>query len=243
MNEQKALAMLKAPGYEGVVDHMYLDTRGFVTVGVGQLLATAHDATALAFYHAPPKPHHPPVHHHHKPHVPAPAPPPPAGPPKRATNDEVTAEWTKVKALPFPHLASYYAKYTTLIMLPADIDALLLTRIRGFVAALKGHFTGWDKFPEPAQLALLDMEFNLGDAGLFGHHTKPKHGHSKLVGGFPTVVAAAQKHDWLKCAANCHRRGPGEHRNAETKQRFELAAKLDPLAPKAQKPTGSVLLP
>jgi hypothetical protein len=23
------------------------------------------------------------------------------------------------------------------------------------------HFTGWDKFPDPAQLAFVDMEYNL----------------------------------------------------------------------------------
>ena len=37
--------------FEGRIHHMYLDVKGFVTIGVGNLLATAIDAAKLAFTH------------------------------------------------------------------------------------------------------------------------------------------------------------------------------------------------
>ena len=35
--------------FEGIVPWMYLDTRGYITVGVGEMLATAPRAQSLAF--------------------------------------------------------------------------------------------------------------------------------------------------------------------------------------------------
>ena len=34
---------------EGCIEHMYLDTRGFVTIGVGKLLSRESEAADLAF--------------------------------------------------------------------------------------------------------------------------------------------------------------------------------------------------
>lgn len=36
--------------YEGNIDHMYLDSNGFVTVGVGHMIPNATHAAGLAFY-------------------------------------------------------------------------------------------------------------------------------------------------------------------------------------------------
>ena len=109
MNYQAAIAMLQ--DYEGNVRHMYLDTRGYVTVGVGQLLATATDATRFAFYltSAKVKPLH-----------------------RAATTGEITTEYGVVAALPKGNSPAFYGKSTTMEMTQADIDPLLLTRIQGF---------------------------------------------------------------------------------------------------------------
>jgi GH24 family phage-related lysozyme (muramidase) len=36
--------------YEGNIDHMYLDSNGFVTVGVGHMIPNAGHAAGLTFY-------------------------------------------------------------------------------------------------------------------------------------------------------------------------------------------------
>jgi hypothetical protein len=55
-------------------------------------------------------------------------------------------------------------------------------------------------------MALLDMIYNLGPAGLFK--------------GFPHLVAAIQTGAWTQAAQHCMRRGPGEARNAWTREQF-----------------------
>ncbi len=44
--QEKARSMIK--GGEGCISHMYLDTVGKVTIGVGNMLPTAEDAMALS---------------------------------------------------------------------------------------------------------------------------------------------------------------------------------------------------
>ena len=46
---EKTTLRQKLETYEGCVEHMYLDTKGFVTVGVGHLLSTLTNAQSLAF--------------------------------------------------------------------------------------------------------------------------------------------------------------------------------------------------
>jgi hypothetical protein len=55
-------------------------------------------------------------------------------------------------------------------------------------------------------MALLDMIYNLGPAGLFK--------------GFPHLVAAIQTGAWAQAAEHCMRRGPSAARNNWTRQQF-----------------------
>jgi hypothetical protein len=55
-------------------------------------------------------------------------------------------------------------------------------------------------------MALLDMIYNLGPAGLFK--------------GFPHLIAAIQTGAWAQAAEHCLRRGPGPTRNNWTRQQF-----------------------
>ncbi len=229
-----ALDMLK--GYEDNVPYMYLDSRGYVTVGVGFYLASAIDASSYAFYktnvpapmpnantqnRATANPALPGAKSSTTNPVNAAAPPPIAAGPQKATPDEIKAEWTKIKGQAIGRLASYYQQFTTMRMLPGDVDAALTVKINSFEAAARQTFPDWDNFASPAQLALLDMIYNLGS-----------------LSGFPSLVAAANKKDWIKCAAECHRNGPSEIRNSETKARFESAAKEQPLPPLEAKVTA-----
>jgi GH24 family phage-related lysozyme (muramidase) len=181
-----ALEMLKT--YEGCFPFMYLDSKGLVTVGVGFLLDSADSAAAYSFLlnHAP----------------------------QAASPDQIMAEWNHLKSQATPHLETYYQPFTTMQMQQADIDAMLTQKVNIFEGVARKTFANWDDFPVPAQLALIDMIYNLGS-----------------LSGFPMLVAYAKAQDWANCAAQCFRIGPNAQRNQETKDRFLAAAQPTPLPP------------
>ena len=125
--------------HEGVVPHLYLDTLGLVTCGVGHMIPNANamagipmvlssgDASSLA--------------------------------------DKVT-EWYRVKHLEPARLPAYYAANATLRMTPEAIAALQDEDVEAFQQGLRSLLPGFDQFPETAQEALLDMAFQLGAKGL-----------------------------------------------------------------------------
>ena len=125
---------------EGVIEHMYLDTVGAVTVGVGNMLPTAAEAQKLGFVDRKTK--------------------------KAATKEEITADFDAVKKQTKGLKASAYKAHTKLDLPTTDIDTLLDTRIDGFKKELKKEFPTFDNYPLTAQFALLDMAFNLGTNGL-----------------------------------------------------------------------------
>lgn len=169
---------------EGRIAHMYLDTRGFVTVAVGQLLRTVEAAQQLAFVHRD------------------------TGDP--ADTAEIAHDYQAVKQQLPGKIASFYKRFTRLDLPEHEIDTLLNQRIGDFEAGLQTDFPDFGDFPESAKLGLMDMVFNLGNAG--------------LVNKFPTFTKAARAHNWAICALECHRRGISEARNEMTKKLFEEAA-------------------
>jgi GH24 family phage-related lysozyme (muramidase) len=128
--------------YEGNIEHMYLDSNGFVTVGVGHMIPNASHAAALTFYVT-------------KTAVPA-------------TEEQKKAEYEAILKESKGKVASWYKSKTSLFMKPADIDALTRKHIESFEKELKNLYSapayppGFEKFPEEVRLALFDMIFNLG---------------------------------------------------------------------------------
>lgn len=169
---------------EGSISHMYLDTRGFVTVAVGQLLPTVESAQKLDFIHRD------------------------TG--VRADAAEIALDYQTVRLQPAGKIASFYKPFTKLDLPEHEIVALLNQRIGEFEADLRTDFPDFDNFPEAAKLGLMDMVFNLGNAG--------------LVNKFPIFTKAAQAQNWAVCALECQRRGISAGRNAMTKSFFEEAS-------------------
>jgi GH24 family phage-related lysozyme (muramidase) len=157
---------------------MYRDTVGKVTVGVGLMLPDAKAAQALPFVIGT----------------------------RAATPEEIASEYARVDAMAMGCASAFYKTPTALLLTQQTIDAKLTSVLEGFEADLKGHFSHYDALPDGVKMALLDMIYNLGPAGLFK--------------GFPHLVAAIQTGAWAQAAEHCIRRGPGTARNDWTRQQF-----------------------
>jgi hypothetical protein len=183
--------------FETAVPWMYLDTRGLVTAGIGQMLPDAASAQALAFL------------------LPDGAPAPP---------DAIGADFQRVRALA-PSQGSHAYRSPTSPTLTADTMAALLGAVTtANDTILRGRVMGYDGFPDPAKLALLDMLYNLGEPRLFSE--------------YPLLLAAVDNQHWLLASQQCHRAGPSLARNAWTRDQFlaantpkpHLARQTPPLA-------------
>jgi GH24 family phage-related lysozyme (muramidase) len=127
--------------FEGRVNHMYLDTKGNVTVAVGQMLADVAAAQALPFKRRG------------------------MGEDIPASEGEIAEEFNRVKASSPGHAAHYY--FTTLFLEDADMDRLLRVFLADIDAALFLHFSRYNDWPDAAKLGYLDMGYNLGPHRLF----------------------------------------------------------------------------
>ncbi len=125
--------------HEGVVPHLYLDTLGLVTCGVGHLIPSPDAMAGIEMVRKDGT---------------------------AATPEEKIAEWNLVKGLKAAMLPKYYEDRTTLRMTPAAIDGLQDADVAGFRSSLAHRLSGFSEFPAPAQEALLDMAFQLGAGGL-----------------------------------------------------------------------------
>ena len=126
--------------FEGRIGHLYLDTRGLVTVGVGKMLRNEAAALALPFVRRADG--------------------------LRASPQEIVADYRTVLAQPMGKLAASYRTFTLLDLPDAAIDALLRATVDGFQADLRARLPGYAAAPAAAKAALLDMAYNLGTDGL-----------------------------------------------------------------------------
>jgi len=172
----RSIAQLKL--FEGCVPWMYLDTAGKVTVGVGLMLPTAGAACALAF----------------------------STPHGAATPEEIAGDFNRVLALPRGKLSAFYRAPTSPELPQPVIDSELLSVLTGFESTLRAQLPGYDSFPDPIKVALLDMAYNLGPAG--------------LIDGYPHLIHDVEIGAWAQAANTCQRRGPSPARNAWTQQQF-----------------------
>jgi GH24 family phage-related lysozyme (muramidase) len=171
-------SLTKLKEFEGCVPWMYRDTVGKVTVGVGLMLPDAKAAQALPFFLGV----------------------------RAATQQEIAAEYARVDAMTLGRASSFYKIPTSLTLTQQTIDSKLSSVLQGFEADLRTEFPHYDTLPDAIKMALLDMIYNLGPAGLFK--------------GFPHLVAAVQTGSWAQAAEHCMRRGPSQARNNWTQQQF-----------------------
>lgn len=168
-----ALAVLEqyiafpCPRFEGDVDHFYLDVKGNVTIATGCLVPNAAAAILLPMR-------------------------------DRSTGEPVNAaaiatEFAEIQTKPFGtrYPASWYAHPLRLMMAPADRLALRRQRATECLTDLRRLFPAFDQFPAAAQLALLDMRFNLGP--------------NRLRDEYVHFIVAVRARDWRGAAGQSGR--------------------------------------
>jgi GH24 family phage-related lysozyme (muramidase) len=137
--DERAILKANIEKYEGKVPHMYLDSRGFVTVGVGHLLNQCEDAQKLPFQKADGS---------------------------LASQENIAEDFKGLCEQEGNRVASYYKEFTSIVLDDAAIDALTEKHIDSFHQELKIVYDGFDMFPSDVRLALFDLIFNLGMTGL-----------------------------------------------------------------------------
>jgi hypothetical protein len=199
--------------WEGEIRYLYLDVKGFVTIGIG-CRASLEQAEEMQFVYRE------------------------DDVTKAGTAQTVVARKGDVAskaaiAEDYNVVEQHqelrknpYKTFTKLDLTRDALDTLLGQRIATFEAALRKRFSDFDSFPVPAQLALLDLSFNVG-----------------RLGGFPSLVKAAKQHDWLTASKQCLRKPPiSEARNQWTVDQFTAAAELDKtVVTSPDQPTEKVL--
>jgi len=130
---------------EADVPHMYLDTRGNVTVGVGHLLATVQEAYGLPFLL-------------------------PTGSP--AEQHDILNDFEAIKQSKPGMLVQYYARAADLRLSAEDRQKLLRADIQRTHTDLQRDLPVLSDLPEPAQEAVLNMAFELGPRGLMEGYPK-----------------------------------------------------------------------
>ncbi|WP_151174109.1 glycoside hydrolase family protein [Pseudoalteromonas ruthenica] len=132
---EKVNLRAKMEKYEGKINHMYLDSKGYVTVGVGHLIKDLASAQKLSFKKSNNMP---------------------------ATKDEIKADYEAVKKQPKNRLAFSYKRYVKLKLSDLDINTLTNKHIDSFESELKRIFPDFSTYPSEARLALFDIIFNVG---------------------------------------------------------------------------------
>jgi len=177
-------AVAATASFEGRIHWMYLDTnkQATVTVGVGQMIPNAQAALRYRF---------------RRPNA------------EVANNDEIVAEFTRVKEMRPGYSAKAYRRSDSLLLADEDIDEALRQTMSDCVVDLASLFPDFHDYPAPAKIALVDMCFNLG--------------LTKLRLDFPKFCQAVKAQRWQAASVECHRIGPSEERNEWTKEQFLIA--------------------
>jgi type VI secretion system secreted protein VgrG len=172
--------------WEGGCQHLYVDTYGNVATAVGHRLPNANAAIALPWRHR--------------------------GTGVSATPSEIRAAFEQVRAQG-PGLKSIAYRFASDLVLAAGVAVdLAVTRVqREVLPGLRRLCPTFDRYPLPAQRALVDMAYDLGTRGL---------------AKFRNLIAACKRGDFATAAEHCHRRTTRGIRNAATRNLFREAADL-----------------
>lgn len=145
MDIKKALAEIEH--WEGRVSHLYLDSRGNATIGIGCLIPQ------LSVYQELPM----------------------RVRERLATKFEIQNDWVRVTGMEKGHPWSFYAEKGTdsqVHLTDIGIDGLAESRAASAVRSLRGLIEVFDDLPEKAQIGTLDLCWCLGSGKLRSKYVK-----------------------------------------------------------------------
>ncbi|MCK5603999.1 hypothetical protein KAR91_19080 [Candidatus Pacearchaeota archaeon] len=176
--------------HENDIEVMYLDTKGYVTVGRGHRVkgetgAVSIHNSLLPFYRKKDG--------------------------KRATDDEVMAEYNHVKQLVKGNGKKYYRDNTTLEANESDITNLAVKDGQVLLSEIETvlKLDEFSTYPLSVQLAIADMQYNMGS--------------TNFNAGFPKFLNAIKHRDWETAASESSRKDVGADRNTDTKNKLTEA--------------------
>jgi len=197
----KREASQKLEQYEGRVNHLYLDSEGKVTVGVGHLVVNSAAMASLAMYKVGLN-----------------------GVQQVASLQDKQSEYENIIKLAKNvelvrnKSSAWYKRYTKLVMKNSDIDSLRDRQLDTFYRELvniyrkrRGCFESFDQLPRPVKMALLDMIFNVGATRLSNH--------------YPQMNANIRAGNWSRAARESSRLNIDMRRNEYVRQLFLSAAR------------------
>lgn len=187
----RAIALI-AKG-EAFINWMYLDSVSKVTIGYGTMLPNSEAAVGVDLRHPNKKP---------------------------ATADEKRAEWRRVQAISPAgtdrnYSAQSYRKDAQLFIMQSEADRLRLLKLDAFIVELGNIYPRFNSLPEDAQVALMDMVYNLGGAGI-----------TKKFKNFTRAINDPKGPDWKRAAQESNRPQLSVERNKEVRELLLSAARI-----------------
>lgn len=159
------LAAERVLSEEGYIDHMYQDTRSFVTIAAGHMLATVDLALTLPFRLRATNELASPIH--------------------------IQTDFRNVKSAQRGMRAEAYKRFTALTLIRTDGIELMSKDIAYALNGIRKHWSIFDSMPLPAQQAVLDMAYNLGVAGVMKYNELLR---AASAGDWRTAAAESFRH-------------------------------------------------
>ncbi|HLY80646.1 MAG TPA: hypothetical protein VKQ70_14795 [Caulobacteraceae bacterium] len=187
------------------VAFMYLDTKGNVTVGIGVKLEDSKDTRSIRFVHRIDG--------------------------KLASDEEKEAAFNAVHdaRILIGRNAREFQSKTDLALAPGESARLFSSRLETAENQCRDLFKAWDDFPRPAQVALLDMAYNMGKGRALTAAEIANGDTEHGLYQYHKLRAAADAGEWLTASRECHRKAPvNDTRNNWTRDKFIEAAHLSP---------------
>lgn len=148
---------------EGVVSFFYQDLKGLVSIGIGDLVDPIRLAMGLPMVRMDGTP---------------------------ATQNEIAAEWLRIKQLPNGAIGGWKAaaRVATLRLTDEGVRNLVIGKLNENDRAMSATFPAWEEWPADSQLGTLSMCWACG---------------SGFPATWPKFTAALRAQDWSAAAREC----------------------------------------
>ncbi|BEM74046.1 hypothetical protein SME36J_34690 [Serratia marcescens] len=124
--------------HEGSITHMYMDTTGHVTIGIGTMLPNVQAAQAVPFISAG----------------------------NASTPQQIEAEYNRVAAIGPGYTAQHYQQGATMGISPNTVRSLAQSHVNDDRNYLRGMYPEFDSFPLSVKVALHDIIYTVGPTRL-----------------------------------------------------------------------------